>query len=134
MTLEAVLNRGRARALELMTDTCTVRRAGAPSTDGTTGVVTPSWTTLYSGICRVQETGSIGGNEPADVAAVDSAYTATMIVTLPMSATGIRPGDQISMGTSEFDTDLPSRVMTIVRVQHKSHATARRLWAEDLQS
>lgn len=134
MTLDAVLNRGRARALELMTDTCTVRRAGAPTTNSTTGVVTPTWTTLYSGICRLQETGSIGGNEPAEVAAVDSAYTATMIVTLPMSATDIIPGDQVVVGTSEYDSSLPGRIMTVIRVQHKSHATARRLWAEDLQS
>lgn len=82
----------------------------------------------------MQETGSIGGNEPAEIAAVDSAYTATMIVTLPMSATDIIPGDQVVVGTSEYDTSLPGRIMTVIRVQHKSHATARRLWAEDLQA
>lgn len=134
MTLEAVLSRGRARAMKLMTDTCTVRRLTGNSTDPTSGVVTPTWDTLYSGMCRIQETGSIGGNEPAEVAAVDSTYTATVIVSIPITATGIRPGDQIVFNTSQFDDGVPGRVMTIVRVQQKSQATARRLWAEDVQA
>ena len=134
MTLDAVLSRGRARALQLMTETCTVRRAGTPSTDANTGVVTPTWSTIYSGVCRVQETGAIGGNEPAEVAASDAAYTATMIISMPMSATGMLPGDQVVIGTSQYDTALPGRVMTIIRVQAKGHATARRVWAEDVQA
>ncbi len=134
--VQSLLNRGRAAAQALMTDTCRVRRAGAASTDSSTGVVTPSWTYPYAtgstaGPCRVQDstgstTGAVGGVAQSDIAAV--------VVSLPMSATGIVPGDQVVVVSCAHDPGLVGRVFTVTRVLAKSHATARRLWCEEVQA
>lgn len=135
MSLDDVLASGRAAALALMTDTCWVRRGGALVTNPTTGAVTPAWTDVYGtqaqpGRCRVQD-----GTGSGDVEAAEHrAELAGLVVSLPITATGVRPGDQVVMATSAHDPDLVGRVLTVTRVLSKSHATARRLWCEEVQS
>lgn len=135
MNLAAVLSRGRAAAEALMTDAGYVRRAGAPTTDPTTGVVTPTWTAVYAssgtpGVCRVQE----NAGTDQQVGNVAQAELAAVVVSLPITATGIVPGDQVVIVTAGYDTGLPARVFTVTRVLAKSHATARRLWCEEVQA
>jgi hypothetical protein len=134
VSVAALLARGRAAALMLMTDTCYVRRAGAPTTDETTGVVTPTWSNIYAssgapGACRVQEA---SGSEAT--AGENLTLLAGVVVSLPITATGIIPGDQVVIVAADFDTALPTRVFTVTRVLAKSHATARRLWCEEVQA
>jgi hypothetical protein len=138
VSVAALLARGRAAALMLMTDTCYVRRAGAPTTNETTGVVTPSWSNVYAssgtpGACRVQEA---SGSDPGSEATAGENLTllAGVVVSLPITATGIIPGDQVVIVAADFDTALPTRVFTVTRVLAKSHATARRLWCEEVQA
>ena len=136
MSLPDVLAAGRAAAEAIMTDTCRVRRAGTPTTDPTTGVVTPTWTYPYAtastdGPCRVQES---TGSTDQQVGSVASADLAGVMVSLPITATGIVPGDQVVIVTAAHDDALPGRVFTVVRVLSKSHATARRLWCEEVQA
>lgn len=134
MSVTALLARGRLAATALMTDTCYVRRAGAPTTDGTTGIVTPTWTNVYAssgtpGACRVQEA---SGSEAQ--AGENLTLLSGVVVSLPITATGIIPGDQVVVVAAGFDTALPARVFTVTRVLAKSHATARRLWCEEVQA
>lgn len=136
MSLADTLARGRAAAEALMTDTGYVRRASGFTTNETTGVVTPTWTNVYAssgapGVCRVQD--GIGSTA-ADVAGSSTADLAGVVVSFPIAATGIQPGDQVVIVTAAHDAALPARVFTVTRVLAKSHATARRLWCEEVQA
>lgn len=135
-SIEALLARGRSVAESLMTDTCWVRRAGTPTTNSTTGAVTPAWSDVYGTLvtpakCRVQQ-GAAGEGQVE--AGQHESMLAGLIVSLPLSATGIVPGDQVVIGASAHDDDLVDRVLTVIRVLSKSHATARRLWCEEVQA
>jgi hypothetical protein len=134
MNLAALLSRGRAAAQSLMTDTCYVRRAGTPVTDPITGNVTPTWSDVYAsqatpGACRVQENAGAMAQAGEHLTAL-----AGVIVSLPITEADVQPGDQVVLVAAGFDTDLPGRVFTVTRVLAKSHATARRLWCEEVQA
>ena len=136
MDLAPLLARGRAAAEALMTDTGSVRRPGAPTPNATTGGVTPPWSDVYAssaapGRLRVQESAGSSATEVAGTAQTD---LAAVIISLPITATGIVPGDQVVIVTAAHDTGLPARVFTVTRVLAKSHATARRLWCEEVQA
>ena len=48
-------------------------------------------------------------------------------VQLPMTVTGLRVSDEITIDTSAHDPDLVDRVFLVRDLAHKSHATARRV-------
>ena len=134
MNLAPLLARGRAAAQALMTDTGYVRRAGTPVTNETTGVVTPTWSDIYAsagspGALRVQE--ATGRDATAGE---NLSQLAGVVVSLPITEADVIPGDQVVIVAAGFDTDLPGRVFTVTRVLAKSHATARRLWCEEVQA
>lgn len=136
MNIDPLLVRGRLAAERMMTDTCWIRRRTGVATDPTTGEATPTWSDVYGtqaspAKCRVQDA---AGSGTEDVGSIADATTAATLVSLPITATGVAPGDQVVIGTAAYDTDLPGRVLTVVRVQAKSHATARRLWCEEVQA
>ncbi|MGS2645835.1 DUF6093 family protein [Streptosporangium sp. G12] len=55
MSIDGVLARGRAAALKLMRDTCTVeRKNGDPIFDEDTGETVQAWAVIHTGICRVK--------------------------------------------------------------------------------
>jgi hypothetical protein len=87
MSRAIALARGQAAALASMTDTCTIRRAGSASTDQSTGVRTPAYSTLYTGVCRVQQTLPI--SRPHD-SGENFLLLARMDVQLPVSVTGLQ--------------------------------------------
>lgn len=126
-----VLAHGRQAAERLMGDTCVIRRpTGTIRVDPDTGVVSPEYTTVYEGKCKLQTAGGIasqvvsasgdatnvGGNVP-----VWSLY-----LHLPMSAADCRPGD-LAQITASVDPTLVGRRLRLVNLQsEKTHATARR--------
>ncbi|HEY9484190.1 MAG TPA: DUF6093 family protein, partial [Micromonosporaceae bacterium] len=57
MSRASVLARGRAAALAGMVDACLIERMTGTTTDPDTGQVTETWSTTYTGPCRVQEHG-----------------------------------------------------------------------------
>lgn len=124
MSRASVLARGRATAEAGMVDACVIRRVTSESTDQTTGVVTPTYSTLYTGVCRVQQR-----DASASPAEAGEAYALMLAleVQLPMSVTGLRTEDQITITASAHDADLVNRVFLIKGLAHKTHATARRV-------
>jgi hypothetical protein len=74
------------------------------------------------------------GSTTADVGTAATADLAGVVVSFPMAATGIMPGDQVVIVTAAHDAAMPARVFTVRRVLAKSHATARRLWCEEVQA
>jgi len=125
MSAASVLARGRAAAERLMVDTCTIRRATGETT-GPGGVVTPTYTVIYSGKCEVQQSAMGASASPQD-AGEAYALMLNLTVKLPMSLTGLRTEDEITIDTSALDPDLPGRVFLIRDLAHKTHATARRV-------
>lgn len=135
MTLDGLIARGRAAAQALMTDAGYVRRPGAPTTNETTGVVTPTWSDVYAssgtpGALRVQQ--GLGATDAE--AGQNLSQLAGLVVSLPITEGDVRPGDQVVISTSAYDPALVGRIFTVTRVLAKSHATARRLWCEEVQA
>lgn len=130
LAVAALLARGRRAAEALMVDTCTIRR-GTGETTGPGGVITPTYDELYSGKCRVQQPNAQATEQnPGE----QYALMLRLEVQLPMSVTGLRAEDQITIDSSLHDPDLADRVFIIRDLAHKTHATARRVGVQERTS
>jgi hypothetical protein len=130
-SLSRALLRGRAAAERLMVDACTVERAGSPTVDPSTGVVTPAYTASYSGKCKVQAAAGVSsvGNPDAG----ERQWSVQQLqVHLPVSAPAASVGDRITVTGSRFDPAIVGRVFTVTRLLHKSFATAQRLGVDEV--
>lgn len=124
MSRRRLLERGQAKAEAAMVDTCIVRRVTGQATDLDSGVITDTYTTLYSGPCRFQQS-DVQPTE-SDVAE-DFVLMQRIEVQLPMSTTGFQVDDVVECATSVSDPDLPGRTFRVHGLAHKTEATARRL-------
>lgn len=129
MSLQSALARGRTAAEALMVDACTIRHKTGESASG--GVITPTYSTLYNGKCRVQVRSEAGQGQN-----VGEAYLVVERheVQLPMTVTGLREGDQITITASALDPDLVGRVYVVRDVVRKSHLTSRRVTVLEITS
>jgi hypothetical protein len=117
-----------------MVDACVVRRPGPAATDAVSGVVTPTWTLVYSGPCKVQESAGLGSGSSAPDAG-EHAYTVlSYVLHLPVSASGPREGDIAEITAAVLDASLVGRRYRISQEFAKSYATARRLQVEETTS
>ena len=124
MSREIVLARGRAAAEKGMTDTCTIRRITGSTTDPNSGVISPSYATLFIGSCRVQQAQAQAQQTDAGEAYL---LLLRLEVQLPMSLAGLRVSDEITIDTSAHDPDLVDRVFLVRDLAHGTHKTARRV-------
>lgn len=132
MSVASALAAGRRAAERLMVDACVIRRRVGESTSPDTGVVTPTYSTIYSGKCRVQQSET---QARAVDAAEDYALMLRLQVQLPMDGTtGVRAEDEVVISTSALDADLPGRTFIVRDLAHKTHATARRIGVEERTS
>lgn len=130
MSAASVLARGRAAALALMVDTCTIRHQTGSTTDRLTGRQTPTYSTLYTGVCRVQQAVAMGSR--AEAGEVEPVLL-RLEVQLPVADTeGITRGDLVTITAATLDDDLVGRVFRIRDLHHKTHATSRRLQCEEV--
>lgn len=123
MSAASVLARAQAAALALMVDTCTVKRLASTSTDPETGVITPTYTTVYSGVCKVQQ--RMPRAMPQSVGEAE-VFVAHMELHLPVSVTGVASDDLVNVTASAYDADLLGRSWHIRSLAHKSFESARR--------
>lgn len=132
MSVASALARGRRAAERLMVDECTIRRRTGSTTDPDTGQITPTYTTLYTGRCRVQQQAVQAREEtpgPAELLMVRRELH------LPVAtSTGVRAGDQVSITACVHDPDLVGRDLVVRDEMAKSMATARRLGVEEVTS
>jgi len=125
MSRVSVLTRGRAAAEAGMVDACTIRRrAAGGTTDPDTGYPTQTWTSLYTGKCRVQQAQAQAQTE--DVGE-DHLLLLRLEVQLPTSVVGLEVGDEVTITASAHDADLVGRVFLIHDLAHQTEATARRV-------
>lgn len=124
---------GRAAARRLMTESCTITRAG-------TGAQTynpvndtfsePARSTIYSGPCRIKA--PTGGDR--HVNAGEDTYTLdTYIVSIPVSATEFLPDDHVVVASPATDPTLAGMALRVRAVTAGSQVTARRLTCEVMQ-
>ena len=131
MSRASVLARGRSAALAGMVDTCRITRVTGTTTDPDTGVVTPGYTLIYEGVCRVQQ--RTASARPADAG---EAYQLLLglELQLPVAATGIEVSDVAAITASANDADLVGREFRVRELAHKTEATARRIGVEEVTS
>lgn len=110
-----------------MVDACTIKRLASSITNPTTGAVTPTYTPLYAGPCRVQVLSQMAGNSARSIGDQDITQL-WMTVQLPVVGTeGLRERDLVEITACAHDADLVGRVLTIHEMHHKSEATSRRI-------
>lgn len=126
------LARGRAAAESLMVDACTIRRRTGEATDLVTGVVTPQWSPVYTGRCKVQQSTLGAASEPADPGEASVRLVAYSLHLPVATSAGLRDGDEATITAATHDPDLVGRVFTILGDAGKSYATARRLEIQEV--
>lgn len=133
MSRALVLARGQRAAEASMADACTIQRAsGSGTTDPVTGVPSQSYTTLYSGKCRVQQQAAIA--RPHDVGE-DKLWLVRFDLQLPVATSaGLEVGDQVTITAAVNDPDLVGRVFKVNELAHKSEPTSRRVGIVEVTS
>jgi hypothetical protein len=111
-----------------MVDQCIIRRQTGLATDLTNGKVTPEYTTVYQGKCKVQ---TFTNRELLQTGGEHQFIVQRYEVQVPVSAVGVRTNDQVLITASAHDPDLVNRVYRIVGLMNKSMATARRFGVEE---
>jgi hypothetical protein len=130
----SALARGRAAAEALMVDTCTIERPTARTPDRKNGVVTTTYTTVYTGQCKLNYVGDVTpGPQQREVAEAHLAVL-TPTLHLPMSATGLAEGDRVTITASQHDPELVGKVLRLQGPHHGSFQTARRLMCTEVTS
>lgn len=130
MSATSVTLRGRAKAESLMQDACTVKRLTGSASDPDTGVVTPTYTTVYTGRCKVQQVPSGAQSTVGEATITQSPLT----LHIPASATGPTTDDIATITACVLDPELVGRVFHLTAPAHKSFATARRLPMSEVTS
>jgi len=126
----SVLARGQAAAERMMTDTCTIRREAGETTDDFSGTITPAYTVLYTGKCRLQQSPASPNSASRLDAGEDSVLLQPFVLSVPITVTGIQPGDEAIYSASQ-DPDLPGRLFLVKAISRKTNLTARRLGVEE---
>jgi hypothetical protein len=125
MSRASITPQGRRFAEAGMADACTIRRVTGTTTDDFSGTVTPTYATLYTGKCRVQQI--TGTGRPHDVGE-DFVLIQRIDVQLPVAGTeGLKVTDEVRITASVHDADLVGRSFLVHDLTHKSEATARRV-------
>lgn len=123
MSAATVLARAQAAAKALMVDTCTIKHKTGESTDAV-GNVTPTYSTTYSGVCRVQQRAGMIAR-PASVGEAE-VFISGLELHVPVSVTGVASDDLVTVTASAHDADLVGRAFRIRELAHKSFPSARR--------
>jgi hypothetical protein len=125
MSAASTALRGRQKALELMTDSCTVQHLTGSSTDQETGVVTPTYTSVYSGVCKVQQ--SNPATTPTDIGQA-AVFVGQLVLHLPVTdgSALVAPDDLVTVTACALDASLVGKTFRLRGPAHKSYATARR--------
>lgn len=118
-----VLARAQTAALALMLDTGRIRRRVSESTDPDTGIITPTYSVIYAGPCKVQQRQAIARPEVIGEAGV---FVSRLELHVPVSVTGIASDDLLDLTAVAHDTDLLGRTWHIRELAHKSLLSARR--------
>lgn len=125
MSAASATARGRAAALNLMKDECTVQRRSGSTVDSETGVITPTQAAVYSGPCKIQQAAPVGNPSEVGEAAV---FVGQLTLHLPVTdaTAAVQPDDLVTITACLLDASLVGKTFKLRGPAHKSYATARR--------
>lgn len=127
--IQPLLAAGRAAHNQLLVDTCTITRAGAPSLNRATSVLTPGTpVVLYSGPCRLKPQRVPRNEEAGERLTVVARYE----LALPfasLATDSLQVGDTVAI-TASGDTRLVDETFAVMAVDFSSTATAWRISVE----
>ena len=129
MSAASVLVRGRQAAEALMVDACTITRVTGQTTNTQTAAITPTTATVYTGKCRLQQQGRM--SRPTTVAE-EYVFQTQRELQLPMSVTGVRINDIVTVTASALDPDSAGRTYWVRELFDKTHGTSRRIGIEEV--
>ncbi|MET0416384.1 MAG: DUF6093 family protein [Actinoplanes sp.] len=129
MNRDDLVAEAQAFAEEGMVDTCTIQHVTGENTDAD-GNVTPTYSTVYTGSCRVQQQQPYAERNDAGQA---YQLLLRLEIQLPMSVTGISPDDVVTIVTSR-DADLVGRQFSVRDLAHKTDASSRRVQCMEITS
>lgn len=129
--ISGVLPLLQGQAESRMTDTCTIRRPGAPVFDASTGTYTTAKPTVYSGKCRVR-TRSLGFLRDRRAEAGDEQVVLwPYMLAVPVAVTDLAVFDEVTIDAST-DPALVGVVMRVRVVSLATDATARKMDCEEI--
>ena len=132
--IAAVLPELRAHAESIMTDTIRLEHVTGtePEPDPVTLETVYIYETVYEGKGRVQRSGQLSPHE--SVAGEVEFGVNALMVQLPLSASGIKKGDRVTVVAvgSVSDPDMAGLVATVQANLTKTHATKRTLVCEEV--
>lgn len=124
------LSEGRALAESLMTDTCTITRAGTGKgawNESTGQYDTPARSMVYTGKCRIQIKSIVASSSESD-AGERASIAQEFELQLPIAGTDtVAIHDVAEVTAAAHDDSLVGRKFTVTARHEKSQATARRL-------
>lgn len=116
-----------------MVDTLLVETAtGSTTINPNTLAEVPTYATTYTGPGRIQRTAGLSARD--DVAGGHEFGVGTLLAQLPLTATGILPGDRVTVSAiaDTTDPDLLGLVATVRANLTKTHPTKRTLVCEEV--
>lgn len=125
MSAASITARGRQAAEALMQDACTVQHVTGLATDQETGVVTPTYSTVYTGVCKIQQ--SSPATSPTDVGEA-AVFVGQLQLHLPVTTVtaAVSPDDLVTITSCVLDASLVGQTFRLRGPAHKSYLTARR--------
>jgi hypothetical protein len=129
MSAASVIARGRAAALNLMQDECTVKRRSTSASDPELGSIAVTYSTIYpvtgTGRCKVQQSAPAGNPSEVGEAAV---FVGQLALHLPVTddTAAVQPDDLVTIIACVLDASLVGKTFKLRGPAHKSYATARR--------
>lgn len=117
---------GRKTAEALMESTCVIKRKSGTAEDGN-GVVTDTFTTIYSGKCRLRMPDA---HPNTVVAAGQSIEVQSPILSIPVTASGSGSVKSDDIATVSSPLDGNTVVCRIAGFHTQTHSTARRFPVE----
>lgn len=110
----------------VMVDTCVIARDGTATLDPGTGLVSSTPTTIYSGVCQLQQAGVEANATIFGGAAVTRQR---FVLAVPHDATGIGIEDRVTV-TSSWDSSAVGRALRVTAVPSRSFNLYRAVGCE----
>jgi len=130
VSAESTLARGRLAASRLFVDACTIQRVATSGTDPETGAVTRTYSGVYTGPCKIANSGAAFAR-PRDVGQAELFFT-RMALHVPVTAPVAQPDDLLTVTASVHDPDMVGRQWHIRGTPDKTWATAHRYSIEEV--
>jgi hypothetical protein len=117
--------RGRVAAEALMVDACTVQHRATSAADPELGTIAATQTTVYTGVCKVQQSAPVANPSEVGEAAV---FVGQLTLHLPVNdaTAAVQPDDLVTVTSCVLDASLVGKTFRLRGPAHKSYATARR--------